>query len=122
MDEVQAEETLQVLWHYFSIRACFESDEPPQAKDVECDLRQGKEWIFGVHVQPGGSPVIVADPQNAKFHEYIWLDHLNDPYWRWPAYKEDPAWAQRAAEFLGKWTRTGPIGGDGEFRYYVCTP
>jgi len=122
MDELEVERTLPVLWHYFIVRACFDGGEPPEVKAVEHELRQGKEWIFGVHVRPGGCPVIVADPENAKFHEYIWLDHFNDPYWRWPAEEEDPEWAQRTAKFLEKWMRTGPIGGDGEFRYHVAPP
>ena len=112
MDEIEA--VASVLWRYLNLKACFEDGEPPPIMRLEDELKRGNRFVCDVQVEPEAYPVIVSDASGWRFLDYIWRGYPIDP-----ARVNDSAWASRAAKFLQDWTRTGPVGGDSEWRFHA---
>jgi hypothetical protein len=118
-DEIEmAQQAAQVLCRYLALsRVEFDGVgfvPPLRVERFEKELLAGNRSFYGVDVALD-PPVIRADKEHDGFFlEYVWHGGFQN---RLRLKKFDnPELVERAKAMLARYTRTGPLGGDGEFR------
>jgi hypothetical protein len=114
----KAQQAAQVLYRYLKLgRVEFDGVgfvPPLRLEGFEKELLEGKRSFYGVDVALD-SPVIRADTEHDGFFlEYVWRGGFQNRL-RLKRF-DNPELVERAKAMLNRYTRTGPLGGDGEFQ------
>lgn len=117
-DNDKAKRAAEVLCRYLTLsRVIFDrvAFVPPlRSERFEKELLEGKRLFYGVGVGLD-APVIRTDTEHDGFFlEYVWHGGFQN---RLRIKRFDhPELVERAHAMFAEYTRTGPLGGDGEFR------